>query len=78
MAIIATYSLSELPNRITPLWWQARGLSYTRSGYGKRIPTTRMVQLPGSVVWRRVYVCQYGNAGTAYVLHGEDWIVIRD
>jgi hypothetical protein len=28
--------------------------------------------------WRRVYVCQISNAGTAYVLVKGDWRVISD
>jgi hypothetical protein len=49
----------------SPLWWHERGLSYTASGYGRRIPSRYMVRHNGR--WRRVYVCQYGNAGTAYI-----------
>lgn len=37
----------------------------TVSGYGRRIPTSYMVRHNDR--WRRVYVCQYGNAGTAYI-----------
>lgn len=35
------------------------------SGYGKRIPSRYMVKHGGR--WRRVYVVQYSNAGTAYI-----------
>ena len=35
------------------------------TGYGARIPSPYMVQHNGRM--RRVYVCQYGNAGTAYI-----------
>ncbi len=38
----------------------------TRSGYGSRIPTGRMVQLDGKR-WHRVYVMQWSNLGTAYI-----------
>lgn len=55
-----------------PLWWQEKGLSFTASGYGKRIPSRYMVRFNGKL--RRVYVCQFSNAGTAYI--GE-WIVGR-
>lgn len=55
-----------------------------RDGYGRRIATSYMVQLPGSSRWRRVYACVFGNSGTCYVdgprnadgTRGE-WIVIR-
>lgn len=49
----------------SPLWWQLRGLSFTASGYGARIPTRYMVRYLGR--WRRVYCCIYGNSGTCYI-----------
>jgi len=48
-----------------PLWWQSRGLTYTATGYGKRIPTRHMVRFNGR--WRRVYCCIFSNAGTLYI-----------
>lgn len=48
-----------------PLWWHKQGLSYTASGYGKRIPSRTMVRFNGK--WRRVYVCCFSNSGTAYI-----------
>ena len=48
---------------------------YSASGYGRKIPTRHMVQLRDKR-WRRVYVCQISNAGTAYVLLKDDWRVI--
>lgn len=77
MAIVGHYDLDKLPHKDAPLWWQKLGLTYTKSGYGRKIPTTRMVQLPGSTRWRRVYCCIFSNSGTCYVLKGKDWIVIR-
>ncbi len=52
--------------------------SATRSGYGRRIPTSRMIRLRGR--WRRVYCCIFSNSGTCYVEQGEerDWIVVTD
>lgn len=51
--------------KVSRLWWQDKGLSYTASGYGKRIPTEYMVKFNGK--WRRVYCCIYSNAGTLYI-----------
>jgi hypothetical protein len=51
--------------KVAPLWWQEKGLQYTATGYGSRIPSSYMVKYNGR--WRRVYVCIYGNAGTAYI-----------
>lgn len=52
--------------KVKALPWQEMGLSYTASGYGKKIPTRYMVHLGGR--WRRVYVTQYSNAGSAWVV----------
>lgn len=48
-----------------PLEWQKRGLLYTASGYGKRVPTAYKVKYDGRL--RRVYCCQYSNSGTLYI-----------
>ena len=48
-----------------PLWWQNANLSQTASGYGKRLTTRWMVQYNGK--WRRIYACQYSNAGTLFI-----------
>lgn len=47
------------------LWWQERGLSFTRTGYGRRIPTTYKVLHNGR--WKRVYCQIYSNCGTCYI-----------
>jgi len=77
MSIIDSYYLEELERKQEPLAWQKQGLSYTATGYGKKIPTTRMVRLPNDPRWRRVYCCIYSNIGTCYVTKGRDWIVIK-
>ncbi len=76
--IIARHSLADLKSKDVPLRHHLAGLQYTRSGYGGKIPTARMVQLPGSPRWRRVYCACYGNGATCYVLSGKDWIVIDE
>ena len=43
-----------------PLEWQKRGLSYTATGYGKRIPTRWMVRFNGKL--RRFF----GNCTLAF------------
>mgnify|MGYP003146884760 CR=1 FL=1 len=78
MSTIKTYfNLDDLERKLKPLWWQVAGLTFTASGYGRRVPTQHMVKLPGSNRWRRVYCCIYSNAGTCYVDLGGDWAVIR-
>lgn len=44
----------------------------TATGYGNKIPSVYMVQWEGR--WRRVYVCQYGNVGTAYIGKPGAWL----
>ena len=43
-----------------------RPIVCSRSGYGRKIPTTWQIKV--GRVWRRVYVVCYSNAGSAYVL----------
>ncbi len=73
---IPRYSLSDLEREFRPMWHHKAGLQYTRSGYGNRIPTPHMVKLPGKRAWRRVYVCIFSNAGTAYVGKPRAWEAI--
>jgi hypothetical protein len=55
----------SVPVREKPLPWQERGLMYTATGYGRKIPTRYMVQSGGK--WRRVYCCIFSNIGTLYI-----------
>jgi hypothetical protein len=73
--IIQTINIEDLESKNAPLWWQERGLSYTATGYGRKIPTSRMVKWNNR--WRRVYCCIFSNSGTCYITAGKDWIVIR-
>lgn len=57
-----------------PLEWQRRGLQYTATGYGKRIPTTRMARVGKR--WHRIYCAIFSNSGTCYIeSKGKDLIV---
>lgn len=48
----------------------------SRTGYGKKIPTTLMVKLEKGP-WRRVYTAIFSNAGTSYiVLPGNPFCVL--
>lgn len=44
----------------------------TQTGYGAQMPTRYMVKWNGR--WRRVYVANYGNAGTAYIGKRGAWL----
>jgi hypothetical protein len=52
--------------RQRPLWYHLRGLQQTASGYGARLVSSREVFYAGR--WRRVYITQYGNAGSAWII----------
>jgi len=57
-----------------PLWWQDKGLSFTASGYGSKIPTVLMVKHHNRM--KRVYLMIYSNSGTCYILdHGKRLII---
>jgi len=60
-----THTLDGHPAVQHLLWWQKRGLQYTRTGYGSRIPTSWMVHKDGR--WRRVYCAIWSNIGTCYI-----------
>jgi hypothetical protein len=64
----------ELETKDAPLWWQLKGLYYTATGYGKRIPTSKMVKWNGK--WRRVYCCIYSNIGTYYIGKLSDNLIV--
>lgn len=60
----------------SPLGFHKRGLSYTATGYGARIPTTYMVKWQGR--WRRVYAACYGNAASTYIGKANAWLATVD
>ena len=51
--------------KIAPMPHHLRGLSYTASGYGERIPTQYMIRVGSK--WRRVYCRIFSNVGTLYI-----------
>ena len=55
--------------------WQARGLTYTASGYGHKIPTTYKVKHNNR--WKRVYCRLYSNSGMLYIISSGDEIAIE-
>jgi len=48
----------------------------TVSGYGRKLPTSYQVKWEGR--WRRVYVAQFGNAGSAYIGKPGAWVATVD
>jgi hypothetical protein len=56
---------------LVPTWWQDAGLTFTRTGYGRRVPTRYMVAHAdgrGGYRWHRVYAIVAGNSGSAYII----------
>lgn len=52
------------------LAWQLRGLQYTATGYGTKIPTSKVIKWSDGRE-RRVYCDIYSNAGSCYcMIHG--------
>lgn len=57
-----------------PLWWQEKGLSYTASGYGAKIPTRYCVK--HGTRWKRVYCRIFSNVGTLYIIEKGERIIV--
>lgn len=51
----ACLGVKELEFVDAPLWWHEKGLSYTASGYGEKIPTRRKVK-----AWAVTIACIVG------------------
>lgn len=62
--------------KVDPLWWQERGLSYTRTGYGGKIPTQYKIKHENR--WKRLYCMIYSNSGTCYILSKGKRLIVRD
>lgn len=60
-----------------PLPWQKLGLQQTASGYGAKLATQFVVQLRKGRA-RRVYVTQYSNAGSAWIVVNGRKLFLRD
>lgn len=60
-----SYATIGVDCRRNPMRHHKLGLSYTVTGYGKRIPTEYMIRFNDK--WRRVYCVIYSNIGTLYI-----------
>jgi hypothetical protein len=68
------YLIYPAHEKIEFLPWQKHKFSFTNSGYGAKIPTSKMLLVAN--VWRRVYCTIYSNSGTCWInLHGKKLIV---
>jgi len=59
-----------------PTWWQLKGLSYTATGYGNKIPTSYMVKHHNRM--KRVYCRIYSNIGTLYIMFKGKNVILVD
>lgn len=66
-----TRAYLDLPAKVT-----VTPRCYSATGYGARIPTQYMVRFGAR--WRRVYVAQFSNAGTAYIGRPGAWVATVD
>ena len=67
--MLETLHLESLQTRERLTWWQARGLSFTASGYGSKIPTTREVKIGARS--HRIYCAIWSNVGSCFIVsHG--------
>lgn len=67
-------SIGTVPVIEKPLWWQLRGLMYTATGYGKKIPTSRMARINGRL--HRIYCHIFSNCRTCYVIINGDHVIV--
>ncbi len=54
--------------------WQKRGLMYTATGFGDKIPTSKKVLYASK--WRRIYCSIFSNSGTCYIVHNKTKIIV--
>ena len=59
-----------------PLWWHLKGLMQTATGYGKKLTTSRKVNI-GNKSYRVYYHC-YSNIGTQFIMIQGLQISIRE
>jgi hypothetical protein len=69
-------SNAVFPTREKLLPWQERGLMYTSTGYGKKIPTSSQLFVLNR--WRRLYCDIFSNSGVCYVIVDGQEININD
>ena len=70
------YDHTPLETFINPTWWQLKGLMYTATGYGRKIPTQYMVKHNNRL--KRVYCCIFSNSGTLYIINNGQDLILTD
>jgi len=57
-----------------PMLHHLRGLQYTATGYGRKLPTEWMIRFRGRNY--RMYCCCYSNVGTCYIVVKGEWLIV--
>ena len=55
--------------KLDELWWQKKGLWFTSTGYGSKIPTSYKIKVAGR--WYRIYARVFSNCATHYIARGK-------
>lgn len=65
---------------IKQLWFHLKGLQYTASGYGSKIPTEYMIRytINGKTRLYRVYCMVYSNSGSLYIIANKTMYFVDD
>ncbi|MBU2061742.1 MAG: hypothetical protein KKH44_07845, partial [Bacteroidetes bacterium] len=59
----------------SPLWYHKRNLMQTSTGYGSKLVTEHKLKFRNRLY--RIYIMQYSNSGTAYILVNKERIIIN-
>ena len=71
----STYLVWPCLQHEKPLPWQKMGRSYSAAGYGKKIPTSRVLYLFGRM--HRIYCTIYSNAGACWINMGGKRVLVE-
>lgn len=72
-----TYLESDYHVIDRPLWHHKLGLTYTATGYGRKLPTRYMLSIDGGR-YRRVYATCFSNVASYWVIVSGKELYLRD
>ena len=75
-----TVTYQNVPYTVTikKLWWQVKGLQQTATGYGSKLATECMLNVPGAARPYRVYAICFSNVASFYILRKGARLFLRD
>ena len=68
------YKKADLISR--PLWFHKQNLQQTKSGYGAKLVTSKMLKVGKRL--HRIYCICYGNAGSIYIILNGKQMFLHD